>query len=99
MGVKTDHQELCRPLSLSILDQAPLWLVATGVNSRWLVGNYDGSHTDSLTLAIAARLVGVTHRVWGIPSFPPAARIDDQSLPRGEGCSFLTYRGGNCAHR
>ncbi len=53
MGVNTDHQEICRPLSLSILDQAPLWLVATGVNSRWLVGNYDGSRTDSLALAIA----------------------------------------------
>jgi hypothetical protein len=54
MGVNTDHQELCRPLSLSILDQAPFWLVATGVNSRWLVGNYDGSRTGSLALAIAA---------------------------------------------
>jgi hypothetical protein len=53
MGVNTDHQEICRPLSLSILDQAPLWLVATGVNSRGLVGNYDGSHTDSLALARA----------------------------------------------
>ena len=53
MGVNTDHQEICRPLSLSILDQAPLWLAATCVNSRWLVGNYDGSRTDLLALAIA----------------------------------------------
>ncbi len=27
MGVSADHQEICQPLSLSILDQAPLWLV------------------------------------------------------------------------
>jgi hypothetical protein len=52
-GVNTDHGGICRSLSVSILDQAPLWLVATCVNSVWLVNTDDGSCTDSLALAIA----------------------------------------------
>lgn len=31
VGVNTDHSGICRPLSLSILDQAPHWLVAVAL--------------------------------------------------------------------
>ena len=89
VGVNTDHGWICRPLSLSILDQAPLWLSATCVNSFWLVWDYDGSATGSLALAIATCLGCSLHRVCTFSPFSPASRIDDQSLPRGECCSSL----------
>ena len=60
MRVNTDHGMISRPLSLSLLDQAPLSLVATGVNSLWLVNIHDGSRTGSLALTIATRLRVVT---------------------------------------
>ena len=91
--MKTDHGGRCRPLSLSILDQAPLWLVAPGVNSIWLVNTDDGSRADSLSLARATCSGWFLHRVWSLTPFPPASRIDDQSLPRGEGCSSLHLEG------
>jgi len=52
VGVSTDHRYICRPLSLSSLDQAPRWLPDTCVNSFWLVRGNDGSRADSLALAI-----------------------------------------------
>jgi hypothetical protein len=53
VGVSTDHRYICRPLSLSSLDQASRWLHDTCVNSLWLVSCNDGSGADSLALAIA----------------------------------------------
>src|SRR5260221_2704917 len=80
---------ICRPLSLSILDQAPLWLSVTCVKSVWLVNIHDGSRTGSLSLARATCYGWLLHRVWSITPLPTASQLDDQSLPRGGCCSSL----------
>src|SRR5258707_15243938 len=82
------------PLSLSILDQAPRWLRDTCVSSLWLVRRYDGLNTGSLALSIATCWGCWLHRACSFVPFPPASRIDDQSLPRGECCSFFHLKGG-----
>src|SRR5258707_14325474 len=64
-----------RILSFTILDQAPLWLLATCVNSLWLVNIHDGSRAGSLSLTIATCLRVSPIEFGGGASFPPASRI------------------------
>ena len=92
MGVSTDHQEICRPLSLSILDQAPLWLSATCVNSFWLVTTDDGSRADSLALAVATCLRFSPIEFEGVPRFLPLLGLMT-SRDRGENAVPLSPRG------
>ena len=90
--MNTDHGWICRPLSLSILDQAPLWLSATCVNSFWLVTTDDGSRTDSLALAIATCLRFSPIEFEVVPRFLPLLGLMT-SRDRGENAVPLSLRG------
>src|SRR5947208_5206165 len=74
---------MCRPLSLSILDQAPLWLLAPCVDSFWLVRINDGSRAGSLTLAIATCLRFYPIEFGAVPRFLPLLSLMT-SRDRGE---------------
>ncbi len=79
MGVNTDHQYICRPLSLSFWTKPRVGLLAL-TTVRVQV-----RHSNLLEV--------FPHRVWEFTPFPPASRIDGQSLPRGECCSSFHLEG------
>src|SRR5258708_25770607 len=80
------------PYPCPFLDQAPLWLLATCVNSFWLVTTDDGSRTDSLALAIATCLRFSPIEFEVVPRFLPLLGLMT-SRHRGENAVPLSPRG------
>src|SRR5258708_20278086 len=80
------------PYPCPFLDQAPLWLLATCVNSFWLVTTDDGSRTDSLALAIATCLRFSPIEFEVVPRFLPLLGLMT-SRDRGENAVPLSPRG------